>query len=106
MILRSFFCAFFIVFVFVQCADALRIDASQNYVDETATHQSMYDRRGNIINRRNYFAMQRSAVVNLTGLGILQGSIDETKWTRTHFYKFLGVKYAESPSGNRRFKVN
>lgn len=49
--------------------------------------------------------MQNNAVVNLTDLGVLQGSVEMTKWTRTPIYRFLGVKYAESPSGNRRFKV-
>lgn len=62
-------------------------------------------RRAIAINRRLYLDYQRRAVVNLTDMGLLQGSVEMTKWTKKPIYRFLGIKYAESPSGNRRFKV-
>ncbi|XP_055301885.1 esterase SG1-like [Sitodiplosis mosellana] len=43
-------------------------------------------------------------VVGIPYLGWLRGSIAFTKWTNRSFYQFLGIKYAESPSGARRFK--
>lgn len=95
---RNLVRSFLIVFVFCE------IFFLQNCVD-AQTHNPAYDRRAATLNRRNRLALQRNAVVNLTDLGTLQGSIDETKWTRTPIYRFLGVKYGESPSGNRRFKV-
>lgn len=96
--------AFCIVFIILEIS-AVRIDAeSQNSVDITF-RQPIYYRHGNSRSRRNYFALQRNAVVNLTDLGVLQGSIGETQWSKTPIYRFLGIKFAESPSGNRRFKV-
>lgn len=44
-------------------------------------------------------------VVGIPYFGWLKGSIAWTKWSNRSFYQFLGVKYAESPSGARRFKV-
>lgn len=44
-------------------------------------------------------------IVRIPSLGCLRGSVVTTKWTNREFYQFLGVKYAESPSGSRRFKV-
>lgn len=49
--------------------------------------------------------LKRQAVVKLPKYGILQGSIAFSAWTNRIIYQFLGVKYAESPSGVRRFKV-
>lgn len=49
--------------------------------------------------------MKRQAVVKLPKYGILQGSIGFTAWTNRTIYQFLNVPYAESPSGNRRFKA-
>lgn len=99
------FChAFCIVFIIIEMS-AVGIDAeSQNSVDTTLRHPMDF-RHGNSRTRRNYFALQRNAVVNLTDLGVLQGSIGETQWSKTPIYRFLGIKFAESPSGNRRFKV-
>lgn len=74
------------------------LEESQNFVN-FQTFQSVLD-------QKNYAVLQRNAVVNLTDLGGLQGSVDKTKWSKKAIYQFLGVKYAESPSGNRRFKVN
>ncbi|XP_055302443.1 glutactin-like [Sitodiplosis mosellana] len=54
---------------------------------------------------RNHNALKRLAVVNLPKYGILQGSVDFTAWTQRNIYQFLNVPYAESPSGNRRFKA-
>lgn len=44
-------------------------------------------------------------IVKLPGLGTLEGGTKESPWTKQTFYQFLGVKYAESPSGKLRFKV-
>lgn len=44
-------------------------------------------------------------IVRIPKLGQLRGSIASTKWSNKSFYQFLGVPYAESPSGRRRFKV-
>lgn len=71
------------------------LEESQNFVN-FQSFQSVLD-------QKNYAVLQRNAVVNLTDLGGLQGSVDKTKWSKKAIYQFLGVKYAESPSGNRRF---
>lgn len=55
-------------------------------------------------NRANV-ALKQQAVVTLPKYGTLQGSIALSAWTNRIIYRFLGVKYAESPSGARRFKV-
>lgn len=96
--------ALFIISIVVELS-GVRIDAEAQKFIDTESRQPLHVRRGNIRARRNYFALQRNAVVNLTDLGVLQGSIEETKWTKTPIYRFLGIKFAESPSGNRRFKV-
>lgn len=44
-------------------------------------------------------------MVELPQLGTLQGSVAESAWTKRTIYQFLGFKYAESPSGTKRFKV-
>lgn len=44
-------------------------------------------------------------IVNLPGLGDIQGSIKKSGFTQQSVLTFLGVKYAENPSGERRFKV-
>ncbi|KAG4079302.1 hypothetical protein HA402_007994 [Bradysia odoriphaga] len=43
--------------------------------------------------------------VILPRYGILRGSTSRTTWTNRPIYQFLGVRYAESPSGNLRFKA-
>lgn len=102
MLVNSFSGAFliFVIIVELSLGGCVLNDASHH------SGHPLYHRRRNIVDRRNYFALQRNAIVNLTDLGVLQGSVEETKWTRTPIYRFLGIKYAESPSGNRRFKVN
>lgn len=45
-------------------------------------------------------------VVNLPELGRLRGSTVRTARTNETVFQFLNVKYAESPKGRRRFKVN
>lgn len=50
-------------------------------------------------------ALKEQAVVTLPKYGTLQGSIAFSAWTNRVIYQFLGVKYAESPSEARRFKV-
>lgn len=47
----------------------------------------------------------REPIVLIPYVGGLRGSIATTRWTNQSFYQFLGVPYAESPSGSRRFKV-
>lgn len=54
---------------------------------------------------QNYNDLKREALVNLPKYGGLQGSIGYTAWTNRTIFQFLNVPYAESPSGNRRFKV-
>ncbi|GAB0089471.1 hypothetical protein DMENIID0001_040140 [Sergentomyia squamirostris] len=44
-------------------------------------------------------------VVELPGLGQLRGSTTTTSWTGRKIYQFLGVKYAETPIGELRFKA-
>uniref|UniRef100_A0A0A1WU09 Carboxylic ester hydrolase n=1 Tax=Zeugodacus cucurbitae TaxID=28588 RepID=A0A0A1WU09_ZEUCU len=46
-----------------------------------------------------------SPQVNIAGQGAVLGSVDETLWTRQKFYAFRGIPFAESPSGERRFKA-
>lgn len=45
-------------------------------------------------------------VVSLPKLGRLKGSTVQTARTNETIFQFLNVKYAESPSGERRFKVS
>lgn len=54
---------------------------------------------------RNHDALKRHAIVNLPQYGLIQGSIGFSAWTERTIFQFLNVPYAESPSGNRRFKV-
>lgn len=37
--------------------------------------------------------------------GTLIGSMTKSAWTQQTIYQYLGVRYALSPSGSRRFKV-
>ncbi|XP_031635474.1 glutactin-like [Contarinia nasturtii] len=43
-------------------------------------------------------------IVRIPHLGWLKGKTASTKWTNRTIYEFLGVPYAEAPSGKRRFK--
>lgn len=54
---------------------------------------------------RNDFDPNDIKIVKLPNYGVLKGSLGATKWTNRTIYQFLGVKYAESPNGNRRFKA-
>lgn len=45
-------------------------------------------------------------IVNLPGQGKIKGSLTKTTWTHQQVQQFLGIPYAESPSGSRRFKVS
>lgn len=51
------------------------------------------------------FCSPVTPIVNLPGLGDIQGSIKKSGFTQQSVLTFLGVKYAENPSGERRFKV-
>uniref|UniRef100_A0A0K8VHK1 Carboxylic ester hydrolase n=1 Tax=Bactrocera latifrons TaxID=174628 RepID=A0A0K8VHK1_BACLA len=42
--------------------------------------------------------------VTIPGQGAVLGSVAETLWTKQKFYSFRGIPYAESPSGELRFK--
>lgn len=44
-------------------------------------------------------------IVELPGLGSLLGSVTYGRWTNKTIHQFLGIRYAKSPSGLRRFKV-
>lgn len=41
----------------------------------------------------------------MANIGWLKGATASTKWTNQTYYQFLGIPYAEAPSGSRRFKV-
>ncbi|KAL5280805.1 CES5A.2 family protein [Megaselia abdita] len=43
-------------------------------------------------------------MVSLPGQGDVMGSLTETAWTHQKVQQFLGIPYAESPSGKLRFK--
>lgn len=58
-----------------------------------------------IIFQFNDRAIIEDPIVFVTNLGWLKGTIAHTKWTNQTYYQFLGVPYAEAPSGSRRFKV-
>uniref|UniRef100_A0A8D8I846 (northern house mosquito) hypothetical protein n=1 Tax=Culex pipiens TaxID=7175 RepID=A0A8D8I846_CULPI len=45
-------------------------------------------------------------IVNITGLGSVQGSIGYTAWTNRTIYQFQGIHFAEAPTGALRFQVN
>ncbi|XP_050067730.1 glutactin-like [Anopheles maculipalpis] len=49
-------------------------------------------------------AENSSPIVNLAGLGALQGSTGKSAWTGREFSQFLGVQYAQSTGGQNRFK--
>lgn len=44
-------------------------------------------------------------IITSPEFGTLIGSTIKSAWTSKTIYQFLGVKYAESPSGKLRFKV-
>lgn len=44
-------------------------------------------------------------IVNVPELGSLRGSIGKSAWSQKYIYQFRGIHFAESPSGQRRFKV-
>lgn len=43
-------------------------------------------------------------IVNIQGLGSVQGSIGHTAWTNRTIYQFQGIHYAQAPIGNLRFQ--
>ncbi|GAB0086093.1 Carboxylic ester hydrolase [Sergentomyia squamirostris] len=49
--------------------------------------------------------MSDNPVVTLPGLGQLRGSTTTCAWSGRKIYQFLGVKYAETPIGELRFKA-
>ncbi|XP_055908085.1 glutactin [Eupeodes corollae] len=44
-------------------------------------------------------------LLDLPGQGLIRGSQTNTAWTNQTVYQFLGVPFAESPSGDLRFKA-
>lgn len=44
-------------------------------------------------------------VVTIPELGSLLGSVGKSGWSGKDIYQFRGIHFAESPSGERRFKV-
>lgn len=53
----------------------------------------------------NYHTNDEGPIVFVANHGWLRGTIGTTKWTNQTYNRFLGVPYAEAPSGRRRFKV-
>lgn len=45
-------------------------------------------------------------LVKIPELGDVKGSTSLTAWTQRKFYQFLGIRYAEPPTGQLRFKVS
>lgn len=54
---------------------------------------------------RKMSSTAENPVVELPGLGRLRGSVTQSAWSGRKIYQFLGVKYAEAPIGELRFKV-
>lgn len=56
-----------------------------------------------------YIPLHKNEVycLNVTSedFGTLIGSTTKTAWTQQTIFQFLGVRFAQSPSGSRRFKV-
>lgn len=50
-------------------------------------------------------ALVEDPIVLVANMGRLKGATVSTKWTNQTYYQFLGIPYAEAPSGSRRFKV-
>lgn len=50
-------------------------------------------------------AQHSTPIVNIQGLGSVQGSIGHTTWTSRTIYQFQGIPYAQSPVGTLRFQV-
>lgn len=72
---------------------------------ENLNQFSLKQTEENLDETRNFLALKRQAVVKLPKYGILKGSISMTAWTNRVTYQFLGVRYAEAPTGSKRFKV-
>lgn len=49
---------------------------------------------------------KRMIVADIPGVGKVKGRRIETAWSGKNIFQFFDIKYAESPSGERRFKVN
>ncbi|KAL1391636.1 hypothetical protein pipiens_001061 [Culex pipiens pipiens] len=49
-------------------------------------------------------AQHSTPIVNIQGLGSVQGSIGHTTWTSRTIYQFQGIPYAQSPVGTLRFQ--
>lgn len=45
-------------------------------------------------------------LVKIPELGEVKGSTAVTAWSQRKFYQFLGIRYAEPPTGKLRFKVS
>lgn len=44
--------------------------------------------------------------IEIPQLGRIKGKIEKSYFTHRRIYHFLGINYAKSPSGNRRFQVS
>lgn len=51
------------------------------------------------------YVQMQGIQLTIPNLGNLNGTTGATAWTNQTFFKFLNVKFAESPSGANRFKV-
>ncbi|XP_055706066.1 glutactin-like [Phlebotomus papatasi] len=54
---------------------------------------------------RKMSSTAENPIVELPGLGRLRGSVTQSAWSGRKIYQFLGVKYAEAPIGELRFKA-
>lgn len=50
------------------------------------------------------FALDLTPIVNIQGVGSVQGSINYTAWTNRTINQFMGIPYAQSPVGTLRFQ--
>lgn len=61
---------------------------------------------GSVVNDDGISSNSEHLVIRLPELGQLKGSTIQTARTNETIFQFLDVKYGESPSGERRFKVS
>lgn len=57
------------------------------------------------VSNNNNGDSSEAPLVKIPELGEVKGSSGVTAWTQRKFYQFLGIRYAEPPTGKLRFKV-
>ncbi|XP_031618955.1 glutactin-like [Contarinia nasturtii] len=96
-----------ILFICILCAEYLWGEIDSNTLKvliERVQNLDVNDIESDNI-ERNHNALKRQAIVNLPKYGMIQGSIGFSAWTERTIFQFLNVRYAESPSGAKRFKA-